>query len=177
MSDLRASDTPASATPAWIIRRATPDDIPILSGHRAAMFADMGRIHDEQTQRDLIIATTDYFSRAIRSEEYLAWVAVNSTHPDQILGGAGVQRRSALPFPLRGEGATGIGKGVQAIVLNVYTDPAWRRRGIARALMSEILAWSKSIPLDTLVLHASNDGRPLYESLGFVSTNEMVIVP
>lgn len=163
--------------PTWTIRRADVEDIPVLAGHRAAMFADMGRIHDEQTQHDLIVATTDYFSRAIRCEEYLAWVAVDADNAEQIVAGAGVQRRSALPFPIRGEGATGIGKGVQAIVLNVYTDPQWRRRGVARALMNEILTWSRSIPLDTLVLHASNDGRALYESLGFESTNEMVIVP
>ena len=32
---------------------------------------------------------------------------------------------------------------------------------------------AKASDLDTLVLHASPDGRPLYERLGFQQTNEM----
>jgi GNAT superfamily N-acetyltransferase len=58
-------------------------------------------------------------------------------------------------------------------VLNVYTEPAWRRHGLAQQLMRELLAWARKERLDRLVLHASADGRRLYERLGFVATNEM----
>jgi hypothetical protein len=36
-----------------------------------------------------------------------------------------------------------------------------------------VLDWARRESLDTLVLHASDDGRALYEKLGFVQTNEM----
>jgi len=39
--------------------------------------------------------------------------------------------------------------------------------------MKKIIAWSREQSLDDLVLHASDDGRGLYEQLGFVLTNEM----
>jgi hypothetical protein len=39
--------------------------------------------------------------------------------------------------------------------------------------MNTIIAWSREQNLDGLVLHASDDGRALYEQLGFISTAEM----
>jgi GNAT superfamily N-acetyltransferase len=64
--------------------------------------------------------------------------------------------------------------GPEAIVVNMYVDTDWRRRGVARALMSAILEWARATRVQRLVLHASAAGRPLYESLGFKPTNEML---
>lgn len=63
--------------------------------------------------------------------------------------------------------------GPQGLILNVYTEPAWRRRGLAVLLMQRVLDWAAANGVKSLVLHASNDGRPLYEKLGFTATNEM----
>ena len=59
------------------------------------------------------------------------------------------------------------------MIVNVFTEPEWRRRGLAKLLMNTIIAWSRDQNLDSLVLHASDDGRALYEKLGFVPTTEM----
>jgi len=56
---------------------------------------------------------------------------------------------------------------------NVYTDPDYRRCGIARQLMATIITWCKQQGFARVTLHASGDGRQLYESLGFVDSNEM----
>jgi ribosomal protein S18 acetylase RimI-like enzyme len=58
-------------------------------------------------------------------------------------------------------------------ILNVYTEPAHRRRGMARALMQIALEWCANNQVDAVILHASVEGSPLYESLGFTPTNEM----
>jgi GNAT superfamily N-acetyltransferase len=55
----------------------------------------------------------------------------------------------------------------------VYTEPGSRGRGIAGALMQAVMAWAKSQGCDRMVLHASDLGRPLYQSLGFSPANEM----
>jgi hypothetical protein len=39
--------------------------------------------------------------------------------------------------------------------------------------MRQVIAWAGEAGIHTLVLHASEAGRPLYERLGFASTNEM----
>jgi predicted GNAT family acetyltransferase len=59
------------------------------------------------------------------------------------------------------------------LVVNVYTEAAWRRRGIARTLMKTAMEWSVARGYDRMVLHASDAARPLYASLGFAATNEM----
>ena len=63
----------------------------------------------------------------------------------------------------------------RAYIANVYTEPGYRRRGIARRIMDAILDWCRSEGLKTVWLHASPSGRPLYESQGFEPTNEMRI--
>ena len=59
------------------------------------------------------------------------------------------------------------------MIVNVYTEPAYRRRGLARRLMIAMLDWLRQQGYGTVSLHASDYGRPLYESLGFKVTNEM----
>src|SRR5438477_11966920 len=55
----------------------------------------------------------------------------------------------------------------RATVLNVYTDPLYRRRGNARLLMEAMIDWCKHEGFARVNLHASDSSRHLYESLGF----------
>ena len=140
------------------------------------MFHDMGSITSGLIDR-LTEMTRVYLQEAVARGEYFGWVASLNREPDRIVAGAGVQVRRVLPFPrLWPDGRADVADGRQAIVLNVYTEPACRRQGLARALMHEVLAWARTTDLESLVLHAAPDGRPLYEALGFAATNEMRFV-
>jgi len=90
-----------------------------------------------------------------------------------IVAGAGVQLQPTLPRPLD---VSTIGEGRQGTIVNVFTEPQWRRRGIAGLLIKEIVTWSKNEQIDRLVLHASDEGRSIYERLGFTESNEMRFV-
>jgi ribosomal protein S18 acetylase RimI-like enzyme len=107
----------------------------------------------------------------LRRGEYLGWVAQSTCRPLEIVAGAGVQLRPILPPP-RAAG-DGIELGPEAVVLNVYVEPGWRRRGVGEALMRLVLSPLAERKVRRIVLHASDDGRRLYERLGFVPTNEM----
>ena len=61
----------------------------------------------------------------------------------------------------------------RAWIVNMYTEPGYRRRGLARRLMDEMIGWCRGRRMTTVYLHASDEGRTLYESLGFTPTNEM----
>jgi len=39
--------------------------------------------------------------------------------------------------------------------------------------MLTALSWCRDSGIRSVILHASSDGRPLYDSLGFTPTNEM----
>jgi GNAT superfamily N-acetyltransferase len=137
------------------------------------MFQDMGRLPPGAFE-ELAAGARSYLAEALAGGEYVGWLASPADEPEMIVAGAGVQLRRALPHPVElPSGRVAVAAGRHAIVLNVYTEPAWRRRGVAELLMHEVLAWAREQRLDRLVLHASDDGRRLYERLGFVATNEM----
>ena len=152
------------------IRRAIIEDIPVLAGHRAAMFRDMGHL-TPTAEAPLIRATTAYLRTAMPGGEYLAWVAQSAALPREVIGGAGVQLRTILPRP--GYTDHELELGPEAIVLNVYVLPEWRRRGVAESLMRALLGALAERKVRRIVLHASDQGRRLYERLGFEATNEM----
>lgn len=63
--------------------------------------------------------------------------------------------------------------GKEAYVHNLYVDPAYRKRGIGRALMDVLLDWCKGNGYSRVALRASAMGRPLYERMGFVADRVM----
>jgi ribosomal protein S18 acetylase RimI-like enzyme len=156
--------------PSFSVRQGGVSDIPVLARHRAAMFRDMGQM-ELQHEEKLAQATASYLKDAMPSGEYLAWIAEAEGPSPAAIGGAGVQLRPILPRPRSGSDELELGP--EAIVLNVYVEPEWRRRGVAEALMRTVLAALASRGVRRIVLHASADGQRLYERLGFVSTNEM----
>ena len=60
-----------------------------------------------------------------------------------------------------------------AYVCTVYVKPEFRRRGIARALTQQAVAWAQRNGCDIVRLRTSPMGRPVYESLGFVQSDEL----
>ena len=116
----------------------------------------------------------EYLRAPLASGEYIGWLVSEKSQPQKILAGAGVLLRQIPPFPLPNEnGETTIAAGRQGVVVNVFTEPEWRRRGLARLLMEQIVTWARKQGIESLVLHASDDGRALYKKLGFIDTNEM----
>lgn len=62
---------------------------------------------------------------------------------------------------------------VNAHVNAVFVRPAYRGRGIAKTLMEMAIAWARERGCTRMRLRASDDGRKLYERLGFHSGREM----
>lgn len=152
------------------IRFASVADVAVIARHRVRMFGEMELLAPTEAPA-MMERTVRFLERAIPSGEYVGWLAVDRQDPHGVAGGAGLQLRTVLPFPF-GEDR-GVGAGREALVINVYTEPQFRRLGLARRLMVALIDWSRSAGIERIALHASPDGRPLYESLGFSPTNEM----
>jgi len=145
------------------IREAAADESAIILHQRRSMFRDMGEGTVEELDRMAEVAGP-WLARALADGLYRHWLALEGT--GRVVGGGGVLLCSwpASPKDPCSE---------RAVILNMYTEPEFRRQGIARQIMLTILAWVKERGLRSVNLHASADGRPLYEKLGFVATNEM----
>src|SRR5205807_1932175 len=109
----------------FAIRPATLADVPVLARHRCEMFKDMGSL-TEAAYPELAAASARYFAAAIPAGEYFAWLVVATGQPEMIVAGGGVQLRHILPRPDRQGGL--LAAAPQGLVVNVYTEPAWRRQ-------------------------------------------------
>jgi GNAT superfamily N-acetyltransferase len=148
------------------IRKATPADMKLILAQRRAIIIECGYT-DMRKLNAMLRAYAPWLRRNMRAGAYRAWFAVA---PDgSVAAGAGLYVMPWHPVPsditLR-----------RGYVANVYTDPAHRRQGLAKRLMKTIFAWCRARKFKTVVLHASDAGTPLYESLGFKRTNEMRLV-
>lgn len=153
-------------TAEFSIRSGTLDDAETVVAHRRAMFHEMG-YRDEDAMDRMCDAFRPWLARKLRDNEYLAWFAVDSG--GAIASGLGLWLMDWPPHMI-GPGAP------RGNILNVYTRPESRRLGLARRLMDAALAWCWLNGVRAVILHSSDDGRPLYESLGFKPTNEMRIL-
>lgn len=136
------------------------------------MFRDMGSAPGGAFT-ELLDGTLAILPRMFERGEYYGWLASPAGEPQRIVAGVGAQKRRVQPAPRpNGDGTFTVVQGRQALVVNVYTEPEFRRQGAARVLMESLMAWAGAA-VDVVVLHAAPDGRALYESLGFKATNEM----
>jgi len=144
------------------IRAAAPDDVPEILRQRRAMYEDMN-YQDAAALAAMVSVSARYLARAVADGSFRAWLA--SAGNRVVAGGAVIiSPWPAHPYDLECRRAT---------ILNVYTYPEYRRRGIARLLMQTMIDWCRREDFAHIDLHASEDGRHLYESLGFEPTNEM----
>jgi GNAT superfamily N-acetyltransferase len=129
------------------------------------MFAEIG-VEDRETLDRMEEASERYFRQALEDGTYRGWLA--ETEAGRVVSGGGV---AIVHWP----GSPDFPATRRGWILNVYTDPDHRHRGIARQVMETILQWCRENRFSYVSLHASQFGRELYEKMGFAPTNEMRI--
>ena len=145
-----------------LIRQATQNDIPEILRHRRAMYESMD-YNDAAALSAMLSTSEPYLTAALANGSFRSWLAFEGT---RITGGGAVLINPwpSHPYDLECRRAT---------ILNVYVYPDFRRKGIARRLMETMIDWCRKEGFAAIYLHASKDGRPLYEELGFEPTTEM----
>jgi len=145
----------------FVIRPAALEEAVVIGAQRRAMFFDMGYRDGLDT---MVEAFLPWVREKMSAGEYLGWFAV--AEDGAIAAGAGLWLMDWPPHMI-GPGSR------RGNILNVYTDPEYRRQGLARRLTETAIEWCRANGIATVILHASDQGRELYRSLGFEPTNEM----
>jgi GNAT superfamily N-acetyltransferase len=139
-----------------IIREARKEDAKWILQHRIGMFVSMGESED-------FITETKHLTEQYLKEDWMAdyryfLVEENET----IIGGCGL---STFRIPPMVHQKTGI----YAYLSNMYVEPEYRGKGIGRSLLRKVIETCKNDGIGLILLHASNFGHYLYESMGFES--------
>ncbi len=158
--------------PAFTVRAASLADVDVVARHRAEMFRDIHGL-DDAVCASMFAASRHALEPQLLAGDYVGWLASPVGAAGTIVGGAGIRLRNALPSVRKRNGSAEVVTGRQGLIVNVYTEREWRRRGVAALLMRQVLHDVEELDLGSIVLHASAEGRTLYESLGFEATNEM----
>lgn len=137
-------------------RAATVDDLAELLRLRRLMFDSMG-----------VEATDDTWERTCRAhlQAHLgtgALFAAVVDHPD----GDGLVASGMVEVHQRIPGAMNV-QGRTAYISSISTDAAFRRRGLARAVLDELLTWIRGQGVQVVDLHATPAGEGLYREHGF----------
>ena len=147
------------------IRPATLADADVMVRHRVAMFTEMGVPLDAAVLEPAFRA---WLEDVMPAGTYRAWLVEAG---GEIAGGGAI---TILPWP---PGPRYVGDRL-AFVYNVYTEPAHRRRGLARLIMDTIHDWCRSNGITSMALNASRDGKPLYQAMGYAeSPSPMMFFP
>ncbi len=148
------------------IRTATTADAAVITHHRRRMFFDSGK----QDNRLLDIMAEHFLpwvETRLADGRYLGWL---TSAGGEVVAGTGMIILDWPPNPLDPH------RDKRGYVLNVYVEPEHRRKGLASHLIDRALAEARQQKIRVVALHATDEGRPLYESSGFRSTNEMFYV-
>jgi GNAT superfamily N-acetyltransferase len=125
-----------------------------------AMFArEVNDLRDEDALARLVAATRQYFLEKMPLDVFEAWVAEVE---GQIVGAGWLVFYQRPPRHLNLS-------GLEANILDLYTLPEWRGKGVATAIMEAIIAFVKQTEARRIWLRATEAGRPLYRKLGFVA--------
>lgn len=140
------------------IREANAGDVPRLVELRLELFAavDASPTGNPEGLRE---ATVEFFSRSEGNGNLRTWVADDD---GTIVASGSIVEFIRPPYP-------GNVTGREAYILNMFTTATHRRRGIGALIMKAIMQHVSKCNYGKACLHASSDGRHLYESFGFVA--------
>ena len=107
---------------------------------------------------DLVPALMDYYHRHMADGTFVSWLAVDD---DQIVGTSGMSFVEKPPY-------FGCPTGRVGLLSSMYTDPAYRRRGIAKELLRHVVEEAREYGCGSVQITASDMGVLLYTDFGFV---------
>lgn len=145
---------------------ATPEHDPIIARHFYQLWLD-NDVEPDAICADWSNITLKFIQQARRELKFQAFVA---QHQSQIVGSVSCQLFAGLyPAVLRPEQRN------YGYIWNVYVENNYRRQSIATQLTGAAIEYLSNLNCTKAVLHASPSGKPVYEKLGFMSSNEMIL--
>lgn len=148
------------------ITYAEPGDLDLLVEHRLRMWHELRP--ELRRKIDLSRAHTRKWIKA--KLEGGGLVGFIARTPDGRVAGSGcIWLRDDVPRPNNP-------RHVTPYLISMYTVKGFRMQGVAKEIVKRAVGWSREHHHERVMLDSSDDGRHLYEELGFKPTNEMRLI-
>ncbi len=143
-------------------RKATIDDLDVLVSTRITVLRAANKLDDNVDMSEVERESRDYYEKALLDERHTAYLVFDD---GEFVGAGGVSYFRVMPTYHNPSGR-------KAYIMNMYTAPDHRRRGIAYNTLDLLVKDAKEKGIDAISLEATDMGRPLYERYGFVKMND-----
>ena len=137
-----------------IYRRLTDEDLAIFIEMRVTQLREEGAKDDI----DLHPALNDYYKRHLKDGTFVSWLALDD---EKIVGTSGMSFVEKPPY-------FGCPSGKIGLLSSMYTDPDYRRKGIAKNLLTKVIDDARKYGCGAIQITASDMGVKLYTACGFV---------
>ena len=134
-------------------RKLTENDLDVFIRMRIAQLREEGAKEDV----DLAPPLKDYYLRHLADGTFVSWLALDG---EKIVGTSGISFVEKPPYFSCPSGRIGL-------LSSMYTDPAYRRRGIAKELLRRVTEEARAYGCGTVQITASDMGVLLYTAFGF----------
>lgn len=141
-------------------RKLTEADLEQFISIRIAQLREEGATED----LDLVPALMDYYHRHLADGTYVSWLAVDG---DRIIGTSGMSFVEKPPY-------FGCPTGRLGLLSSMYTDPEYRRQGIAKELLGRVVEEARAYGCGAVQITASDMGVLLYTDFGFVKNGNFM---
>ena len=135
-------------------RRLTEKEITTFIGMRIQQLREEGA----KEEIDLVPALREYYMRHMADGTFVSWLAWDG---ENIIGTSGMSFVEKPPY-------FGCPSGKMGLLSSMYTNPKYRRMGIARELLSRVVNDARENGCGTIQITASDMGVKLYADFGFV---------
>ena len=134
-------------------RKLAEKDIDAFIGMRIAQLREEGA----KEELDLAPALRDYYDRHLADGTFVSWLAAED---GRIVGTSGISFVEKPPW-------FGSPTGRIGLLSSMYTDPNYRRRGIAKELLRRVVEEARAYGCGVVQITASDMGVLLYSDFGF----------
>lgn len=140
------------------VEKAGKDRLPDILKIRREMLAVVNNVPESGISDEIMRISENYFS----SEEHTTALAYCD---GKLAGCASICWLNVMPTYSHPTGKRGH-------IMNVYTRSEYRRMGVARKMVEFLISEARARGVTHISLDATEMGRPLYEELGFYSSEE-----
>ena len=147
-----------------IFKKASMEDLDLLIETRLIVLRAANRLDTSADMSVIREQSADYYRRALENHSHMACLVFDR---ERFVGAGGVSFFRVLPTCHNPSGR-------KAYIMNMYTDPDYRRKGIACKVLGILVREARERGISSISLEATDMGLPLYEKFGFVRMeNEM----
>lgn len=141
-------------------KRLTENELDIFIEMRINQLREEGAKEDI----DLEPALRDYYKRHMADGTFVSWLAMDD---EEIIGTSGMSFVEKPPY-------FGCPSGKMGLLSSMFTNPRYRRMGIAKELLHRVVEEARKYGCGTIQITASDMGVKLYESYGFVHNDNFM---